>query len=237
MEAHMSETVLITGAGRGIGLELAKAFLENGFTVFALTARVREHLDALAQAHGRRLHVRLCDVTDEAEITAAAAAFGSVSPSLDILVNNAAILLENRAWDLDKVDFEAMQKTYNVNAVSPLRVVKYFIGPLLAGGRKLLVNITSEAGSIGDAWRKSEFGYCMSKSALNMASAILQNRYKDDGVKVLALHPGWVRTDMGGAEAPLLPADSAKKLFAVIQKKWRTTDPVYFDLDGKQMKW
>ncbi|MBN2351621.1 MAG: SDR family oxidoreductase [Spirochaetales bacterium] len=233
----MSDTILITGAARGIGFALAKLFLENGFTVFALSATLRDELTALAGTRPDRLLLFRCDVTNEDEIAAAAAGVARYTPMLDVLVNNAAVLIENRAWDLDKVDFEAMKKTYDVNSVAPLRVIKHFIGPLLRGKRKLLVNVTSEAGSIGDAWRKSEFGYCMSKAALNMASAILQNRYRDGGVKVLALHPGWVRTDMGGPEAPIPPEDSAAKLFALIRRKWRAEDPIYFDLDGKPMQW
>jgi NAD(P)-dependent dehydrogenase (short-subunit alcohol dehydrogenase family) len=233
----MTGTVLITGAGRGVGLALTKVFLANGFTVFTLNSSRREALDELSREYGGRLHNSLCDVTNEAQIAEAARAIGEKTGAIDILVNNAAILLEDRSQDLDRTDFEAVKRTYDVNAVSPLRVVKHFIGPLISGKRKLLVNVTSEAGSIGDAWRKSEFGYCMSKSALNMASAILQNRYRENGVKVLALHPGWVRTDMGGAEAPILPDESARKLFALMQRKWELTDPIYFDLDGKPMKW
>jgi len=111
------------------------------------------------------------------------------------------------------------------------------MGLLLENTRRLLVNISSEAGSIGSCWRKTEYGYCMSKAALNMASAILQNRYRDESVKVLALHPGWVRTDMGGREAPILPPESAKKLFALITKHWNPDDPIYYDLDGQTMQW
>jgi NAD(P)-dependent dehydrogenase (short-subunit alcohol dehydrogenase family) len=233
----MGESVLITGAGRGLGLALTRAFLEKGFTVFALSSSRREALDALVKESEGRLHAYLCDVTQEEQIADAARKIAEKTDSLDILINNAAVFLEERDRDLDRIDFEAMKKTYDVNAVSPLRVIKHFIGLLLKGGRRQIVNISSEAGSVADSWRKSEYGYCMSKSALNMASSILQNRFREDGVKVLALHPGWVRTDMGGKEAPILPEESAKKLSALILKKWKPADPIYFDLDGKNMKW
>jgi NAD(P)-dependent dehydrogenase (short-subunit alcohol dehydrogenase family) len=233
----MAEKVLITGAGRGIGLELTKTFLQHEATVFALTERRREHLDVEAKKHKGRLHIILCDVSNEADVAAAAAEVMKLTSSLDILINNAAIMLDVREKDLPDIDFEAMKKTYDVNAVSPLRVVKHFIGLLLESTRRILVNISSEAGSIGNAWRKTEYGYCMSKAALNMASAILQNRYRDESVKVLALHPGWVRTDMGGREAPILPPESAKKLHALISRHWNPADPIYFDLDGTPMPW
>jgi NAD(P)-dependent dehydrogenase (short-subunit alcohol dehydrogenase family) len=233
----MGETVLITGAGRGLGLALTKVFLEHGFTVFTLSSSRREALDELAEKYGRTLSNYLCDVTNEAQISDAARRVAEKTGALDILINNAAVFLEDRNKDLDRIDFEAMKRTFDVNAVSPLRVIKHFIGLVRKGVRRRIVNVSSEAGSVADAWRKTEYGYCMSKSALNMASAILQNRFKEDGIKVLALHPGWVRTDMGGKEAPLLPEESAKKLFALILKKWKLTDPVYLDLDGKKMSW
>ena len=233
----MGEKVLLTGAGRGIGLELTKVFLKHDYTVFALTERRREYLDAEAKKHKGRLHILLCNVTSEPDLSAAAAEIAQQTPSIDIIINNAAVFLDVREKDLAELDFEAMKRTYDVNAISPLRVVKHFMGLFLESARRVLANISSEAGSIGDCWRKSEYGYCMSKAALNMASAILQNRFKDESVKVLALHPGWVRTDMGGREAPILPPESAKKLFALITKQWNPADPVYFDLDGKQMPW
>jgi NAD(P)-dependent dehydrogenase (short-subunit alcohol dehydrogenase family) len=229
--------VLITGAGRGIGLELTKVFLKHGYTVFALTQRRREHLDVEAKKYKDRLHIILCDVADEVELAAAAAETGKHTNAIDILINNAAIMLDVREKDLPEIDFEAMQRMYDVNAVSPLRVIKHFRPLFMESTCRVLVNISSEAGSIGDCWRKSEFGYCMSKAALNMASAILQNRFRDDSVKVLALHPGWVRTDMGGREAPIMPPESARKLFDIITRKWNVADPIYFDLDGKKMQW
>lgn len=233
----MAEKVLITGAGRGIGLELTKVFLQHDYTVFALTQRRREHLDVEAKKHKGRLHIILCDVSDEKALAAAAVEIGKTTASLDYLINNAAIMLDVREKDLPEIDFEAMKRMYDVNSISPLRVIKHFLPLFMESTRRVLVNISSEAGSIGDCWRKSEYGYCMSKAALNMASAILQNRFRDDSVKVLALHPGWVRTDMGGREAPILPPESAKKLFALITRKWNPADPIYFDLEGKNMQW
>ncbi len=233
----MSETVLITGAGRGLGLALAKEFLARGFTVFALNSSRREALEELAASSGGRLHSLLCDVTDEAQLAETGRAVAEKTGALDVLINNAAVMLDRRETDLDGINFEDMKRTYDVNAIAPLRVVKHFVRFVKNGGRKQIVNISSEAGSIADAWRKTEYGYCMSKSALNMASAILQNRFKEDGIKVLALHPGWVRTDMGGTEAPLMPGESAGKLAGLILRKWKLSDPLYFDLNGKRMNW
>jgi NAD(P)-dependent dehydrogenase (short-subunit alcohol dehydrogenase family) len=233
----MSETVLVTGAARGIGLEIAKAFLGRGFTVFALSATLREELAALGRENPGRLFAYECDVRQEDRLAAVARDVASQAGALDVLVNNAAVYLDDKRWDLADADFEAMKTMYDVNAISPLRVTRRFIDLLLAGSRKLLVNVSSEAGSIADMTRSNEYGYCMSKAALNMASAILQNRFRGQGVKVLVLHPGWVRTDMGGAEAPIPPAASAARLCALMLKKWRPGDPLFFDLEGRRMKW
>lgn len=233
----MNGNILITGASRGIGLALTKKFLENNFTVYTLTTSIKDELKSLSVNYPDKLFNYICDVTKENTIIEA---FNEISKKIEfinIIINNAAVHLEDRNKDINEMDFESIKRTFDVNSVGPLRIIKHFI-PLLKKGRlKKIINISSEAGSIGDAWRKSEFGYCMSKSALNMASKILQNRFKEDNIKVLAIHPGWVSTDMGGKEAPILPDESAKKVYDLIIKEWKISDSIYYDLDGKEMNW
>ncbi len=233
----MNKNILITGASRGIGLALTKIFLDNNFNVYTLTTNIRDELKVLSEKYKEKIYNYICNVTREEEIIKAFENISKKTDSIEIIINNAAIHLDDRKKDIDEINFESMLKTYDVNSISPLRVIKHFIALLKKGSFKLIVNISSEAGSITDAWRKSEFGYCMSKSALNMASKILQNRFEEDGIKVLAIHPGWVRTDMGGKEAPILPEDSAKKIYELITRKWKISDPIYFDLDGREMNW
>ena len=233
----MNGNILITGAGRGIGLSLTKQFLENDYTVYTLTTNIRDELKLLFKDFQDKLFNYICDVTKEHTIIEAFKEISKKIDSLDIIINNAAIYLEDKNKDLYEIDFESMKRTYNVNSIGPLRILKYFICFLMKGKLKKIINISSEAGSIEDAWRKNEFGYCMSKAALNMASKILQNRFEKDNIKVLAIHPGWVRTDMGGKEAPILPDKSAKKVYELIIKKWDLSDSIYFDLDGKEMNW
>lgn len=233
----MNRNILITGASRGIGLALTKIFLNNDFIVYTLTTNLRNELKELSGKFKDKIYNYVCDVAKEEELINAFKDISKKTDSLEIIINNAAINLDDRKKDLGEIDFESMLKTYDVNSVSPLRVIKHFIPILKKGSSKLIVNISSEAGSIKDAWRKSEYGYCMSKSALNMASRILQNRFGEEGIKILAIHPGWVKTDMGGVEAPILPEESAKKMFDLLLKKWKTGDPIYYDLDGNEMNW
>jgi NAD(P)-dependent dehydrogenase (short-subunit alcohol dehydrogenase family) len=108
---------------------------------------------------------------------------------------------------------------------------------LTAGRRKLIVNISSEAGSIGNCWRSAEFGYCMSKAALNMQSKILQNNLGPQGFKVLAIHPGWMQTDMGGAQADIHPDVSAQGIFELALKEWKPEDAIYMDYQGNVLPW
>jgi NAD(P)-dependent dehydrogenase (short-subunit alcohol dehydrogenase family) len=101
----------------------------------------------------------------------------------------------------------------------------------------LIVNISSEAGGIGTAWRKREFSYCMSKAALNMASQLLQNALKDEQIKVLSVHPGWFSSDMGGSQAPITPSQAAQDVVKIVAKSWPLDGPVYVDPQGKTLAW
>jgi NAD(P)-dependent dehydrogenase (short-subunit alcohol dehydrogenase family) len=176
-------------------------------------------------------------VTEEKQIDRAYADVKEKIPSLDILINNAAVHLEQHKPGLMDTDFSVYLPTFRINAVAPLMVTRRFLPLLMKGTGKLVVNISSEAGSIGNAYRKGEYSYCMSKAALNMASKILQNSVADDGIKVLAIHPGWFSSDMGGKEAPITPDDAAQTVVETIMRKWDSTGPVYIDPEGKEMSW
>ncbi len=228
-------TVVVTGAARGLGRCLAEAYLGQGATVFGLD-RAKQG-DELARTYGDRYRPIECDITDEAAVRAAAEVVAGVAGAVDLLINDAAIYREKPFDEVPEFDADLARLTFNVNAVGPLLVTKHFLPLVLAGAGKKIVNISSEAGSISQNWRSREYAYCMSKAALNMQSVILQRRVRDDGVKVLAIHPGWMRTEMGGAEADIDPSESAAGIVAVIA---RETDPdghMYFDYTGKPWEW
>ncbi len=121
--------------------------------------------------------------------------------SLDICINNAAISTSERFGTLESLDFAQAQALYDTNALGTLRVVRTFSPLLRRGPEPVLVNISSEAGQIGENPRDGEFEYCMSKAALNMATALLRRRLRADGIRVLVLSPpkeNGARTRMGG---------------------------------------
>jgi len=179
------------------------------------------------------------DVTDLTSIQRAARSVSEQTPALDMLINNAAVYLQKPARPLEELDFSDMhfQKTMDVNAFGPLRVTQQFLPLLEKGERKLIVNISSEAGSLSDCQRPTEYAYCMSKAALNMASRILQNYLKARGFKVLAIHPGWMRTDMGGQDADIHPDEAAEGIFQLAMKQWQPEDEIYMDYQGSILPW
>ena len=235
----MADTVFISGANRGVGLALAEQFLKAGFHVFAGNRNTSAEFSALSEKYSKTLTVIPLDVTDMESVSHAAKLVADKLDGLDILINNAAIYPEHNRTSLEETDLsmEYLGKTMDTNAFGPLRMAQQFLPLLDKGQRKLLINISSEAGSIGDCWRDREFSYCMSKAALNMQSKILHKYLSPRGIKVLAVHPGWVRTDMGGKDADISPEESAEGIFKLATKKWSADDAMYVDYRGKPMKW
>ena len=235
----MRKTVFITGADKGLGLSLVKRFVQGGFSVFAGYFLSGEELIKAARLAAGKLRLVGMDVTDLASVRKASQTVGQHMPTLDILINNAAVYLQKPVKPLEELDFSDMhfQKTMDVNAFGPLRVSQQFLSLLEKGRQKLIINISSEAGSISDCKRPTEYAYCMSKSALNMASRIMQNYLKPRGIKILAIHPGWMRTDMGGPDADLHPDQAAEGIFKLATKPWQLDDEIYMDYLGTVLPW
>ena len=235
----MLKTVFITGADKGLGLSLAARFLQAEFLVFAGYFSSGEALEKSTGQFPGKLSMVALDITDLASIERAAQKVSEQTANLDILINNAAIYLEKPIKPLEELDFSDMhfQKTMEVNAFGALRVVQRFLPLLEKGERKLIVNISSEAGSITDCKRPTEYAYCMSKAALNMASKILQNYLGPRGYKILAIHPGWMQTDMGGQDADIHPDESAKSIFQLASREWLQKDEIYMDYRGSALPW
>lgn len=226
----MGLKILITGTNRGLGFSLTKNLLIEGNTVISLCRNESESLKALKRDFPNHLFLFNVDVTEEKDIKEAFEKIKGITACIDILVNNAAIYLESHRPDIGDIDFESISRTFEVNSISPLKIIKYFISMVKNSERKLIVNISSEAGSINtQTWRESEFGYCMSKAALNMMSKILQNRLKRDNIKILAIHPQWFSSDMGGSEAPITPETAANYISNSILKNWSIDEPIFID--------
>jgi NAD(P)-dependent dehydrogenase (short-subunit alcohol dehydrogenase family) len=235
----MTETVLITGADKGLGFALTTRFLRAGLRVFAGAYSSSTSFSALLQEFSETLTVIPLDVTEMGSIREAVKRVAEQVPALDILINNAGVLIEGEETPLEELDFsdQHLERTMAVNTFGPLRMLQQFLPLLARGRRKLLLNISSEAGSIANCTREKVFAYCMSKSALNMQSKLLQNYLGPRGFKVLAIQPGWMRTDMGGPNAEIPPEQSAEGIFALAMKSWSPEDVIYLDYQGNPLPW
>lgn len=236
----MKKGVLITGADAGLGLSLVKRFLQGGYVVFAGVYCSDAELHKLAGEYGDALVLIPLDVADIDSVREATRRVVERTNALDIVINNAGIhLVKNPSQSLEQLDFanQQFQQTMEVNTFGPLRVTQQFQPLLENGERKLIINISSEAGSIADCRRENQFAYCMSKAALNMQSKILQNYLGPRGVKVLAVHPGWMQTNMGGPNATLSPDESADGIFQLALREWNSDDPIYMNYQGVPLPW
>lgn len=236
-QANANATILIAGASRGLGRQLVEKALARGYRV---AAGLREkHLQsedvrALEQAHKDRFLAVALDVVDEASVEQAAAAVKQAFGQVDILVNNAAILV-GRDQKLEQLSMEAVEQSFQVNLFGPIRVTKHVL-PLMTGNRdKAIVNISSEAGSFANAYG-GDYPYALSKGALNLFSEHLRRYTAERGIRVYAVHPGWIRTDMGGDQAPGDPSESAAGILDLAEgRKDKPDMPLFVDFRGEPM--
>lgn len=236
----MIKKVLITGANKGLGLSLVKLYLEKGCQVIScIRNNPSNELSELKQRFEKELNIVTMDVSNDTSVNSAAEEIKKLTDSIDILINNAAVLFEKESKvSLEEVNAELALETFNVNTLGALRVNKALFELVKAGETKVITNISSEAGSIGQNWRDNMYDYCMSKAALNMQSAILQKYVKPYGIKVLTLHPGWMITDMGGKNADITPDVSAKGIIELIEEyQGKLDDIMYMDYTGKPYQW
>jgi len=223
--------VVVTGANRGIGLELVRQLLARGDVV---DAAVRDpdratELRALARP---TLHVHRVDVTDQASVDALAR---SIDAPVDVVINNAGI---NRPRQkLADLDLAATAELYATNAIGPLRITHALLPHVRRGSAKKLVHITSGMGSIADNQRGESYGYRMSKAALNMMSKSLSIDLRAEGIISIVINPGWVKTDLGGASAPTAVADSARGILARIDGATLEASGSFLDWNGGTYPW
>lgn len=218
-------TWVVTGANRGIGLELCRQTHGRGETVVAACRHVSPELTALGCHVVEGLDVTHHDVGELLD-----AALGD--RTVDVLVCNAGVL---RRESLDALDLDGALLQFDVNALGPLRVVSALL-PRLAPGAKIGL-VSSRAGSIGDGPSGGMVGYRMSKAALNMVGANLAHELAPRGISVVILHPGFVRTEMTGGAGSVDPPASAAGLIARIDELDATTSGRFVHANGDAIPW
>jgi NAD(P)-dependent dehydrogenase (short-subunit alcohol dehydrogenase family) len=223
------KTVLITGANRGLGLEFARQYSAAGWHVIG-TARKPDAAKDLAALGARVMQL---DVTDQESVDRLARELGK--QPIDLLINNAGIF--PMAASLPEIDFANITRTLEVNTVGPMRVTRALLPNLRQGGGRLIVNITSNLGSITDNTSGSFYGYRESKAALNMFTRSLDAELRDEGFTCIVMNPGWVQTDMGGPNAPLQAPESIAGMRAVIERLTPADSGTFWTHEGQQMPW
>jgi NAD(P)-dependent dehydrogenase (short-subunit alcohol dehydrogenase family) len=229
-------TVLITGANRGIGLEFARQLSARGDAVIA-TARDLGGLSAGARGLAGVRWASL-DVADAASIDGLSAQLDALPGgvgTIDVLINNAGV--SSTAKTLTGLSAAELHRVFAVNTFAPMLVTKSLMPRLAAGGRKLIVNITSQLGSIANNTGGSTYPYRASKAGLNQLNASLANELRPGGFTCLVMHPGWVQTDMGGKQATLTPEASVRSLLSVIDRAEPGMSGRFLNYDGTPLPW
>ncbi len=228
-------TALITGAGRGIGLAFARAFAADGWRVHACCRHPDKagDLAALSADSAGAVGLHRLDVTDGLQVAGLARELAD--EAIDVLVNNAGVMGPRTGFG--ETDYGAWLPVFAVNTLAPMRMAERFVEHLARSERRLIVNISSYMGSLGDNTSGGAYIYRSSKAALNMVSKSLSIDLAPRGVSVIVFHPGWVRTDMGGSSAPLTPEQSVAGMRAVMDRLKPKDTGRFFNYDGSDVPW
>ena len=227
--ANGDRTVLITGANRGIGLELARQYSAAGWRVIG-TARKPESAQEL---NALGAEIMQLDVTNPVSTEQLSRELDT--RPIDLLINNAGILPMMPA--LEGIDMDDYERVMDVNTLGPVRVTRAVLPNLRSGRLRTIVNITSILGSIGENSSGGFYGYRESKAALNMFTKSLSADLGPEGFTCIVIHPGWVQTDMGGPSAPTTVQQSVQGIRRVIDGLSSADNGTFWSFEGKQFPW
>ena len=222
-------TILITGAGRGLGFELARQYAHEGWRVIA-TVRNAAAGAELAKLRAQTIAV---DVTDTAQVKQLSSQFKGVP--IDVLFCNAGIM-GKRGTALGSFDFAEWEKVLRVNLLGVAAVIEALIENVAASERKTVAVMSSRLGSITETSGRT-LPYSTSKAALNLLAKGLAATLAPRGIIVAALSPGWVKTDMGGEAAPLIPETSVRGLREVMGRLRREDSGKFLSYEGSSIPW
>ena len=235
------QNVLITGTGRpqALGFNLVRRYLEHGDRVFACVRKPTDAFDGLLREHPGRLEIVVMDVGSTASVRDALRQVSAGAEALDTIINNAVTTAPDCASHVLDADPDHIAGTVNVDAAGPLRVIQAFYPMLKRSDAALVVNISSEAGSIGACYRTNMTDYAVAKAALNMITKTVWNAWKgEETLNILCVHPGWMRTNEGNREAPLQPYAHAEALRRLFEARRREKDgDLFITYAGEAYPW
>ena len=225
-------SVLITGANRGLGLEFTRQYAADGWRVFAACRDPAGARD-LAAVEGD-VSAETLGVDDGPQVAALANKLSG--QPIDVLINNAGIYGPNDVIR-DTVDYDAWGQVFRTNTMSPLAVSAAFAVHVAQSGQKKIITLSSIMGSIAENNSSGDFIYRSSKAAVNAVMKSLAGDLKSEGITVAVLHPGWVRTDMGGPDAAIEAPESVTGMRAVIAGLKESDSGRFLNYDGKEIPW
>ncbi|HET9238103.1 MAG TPA: SDR family oxidoreductase [Oligoflexus sp.] len=230
----MSQTVCITGAARGLGLGYTEHYLEAGWQVLAVARKAKEKdsLKKLAQKYGSRLELFDADLTNHETLLPLKKCWES--QPLDLLINNAGILLDGHA-EFEKLRLDTLRESFEVNVIAPVALTQMALPALQKSKKPVVAMMSTLMASIADNASGGYYAYRSSKTALNMVTRSLANDCP--WLIAIALHPGWVQTDMGGAQAPTSVTESIQGLTRVIAGLKADDSGQFRNFKGQTLPW
>ena len=232
------KTALITGANRGIGLEFCRQYAADGWRVFACARNPEQsdELNMLASTHPAQVIIHRLDVGDHAQVGQLAQALDG--EPIDLLLNNAGIYTGSHAKGIfDDKDYEDWAHAFRINTMATLKMAQTFQPQVRRGGQKTIATISSKMGSIADNSGGGSYMYRSSKAAVNMVIKTLAIDLKPAGIITVALHPGWVKTDMGGPNALISTARSVSGMRDVLSSLTLADSGKFIAYDGQGVPW
>ena len=231
------ETVLITGVNRGIGLEFSRQLAEDGWCVLACSRDLEKSdaLNKLAAEYPERITLYALDVADHGQIKKLSQTLAN--KPIDLLINNAGVFPDINERSFGQTDYDAWAYAFLVNTMAPLKMAEAFITQIAQSNRKTIVTITSKMGSVADNGRGGSYIYRSSKSAVNMVVKSIAIDLESDEIISVLLHPGWVRTDMGGPSGLISVEQSVSGMLSVIREVTSTDSGKFIAYDGQIIPW
>ena len=222
------KSVVVTGANRGIGLELVKQLLDSGFRVYAT---YRSEMGGLASLSNQNLSIHQMDVRDSAGIDNLS---NSIEGEIDLLINNAGVA-DGRWQSISEIDMQHALEVIEINSIAPVLITQKLLNQM--SDDSTIVMMSSLMGSISDCMSGRSYAYRASKTALNMFSIAMKNELLEAGISILILHPGWVATDMGGPNATVSPEQSVSGMIERIDEHNLSMSGRYVQYDGTPIEW
>ncbi len=229
--------MFLTGALGGLGKALTEVYLQAGYQVYGGDlVKDAKIYDELNRKYGNRFELFNVDVSSTKSIFSLAQKLKERTEKLDVVINAAGILTPNSAKVIEEFDIDQALKVLDINTLGPLRITKALLSMVEKSEDKLIINISSEAGSLTahNPNYISRYDYCISKAGVNMQTVLLQRYLKPRNIKMIAIHPGWLKTSMGGVNAIVEPIESARGIYNIGKQYIGSMDAgIFFDYDGK----